>query len=55
MCRHITEWYKFGVLLKLDTTKPEGIRVMNKSCSFKIVKMFELSHSSNTIAIRREI
>ena len=58
LCRHIridTEWYKFGVLLKLNTTKLEGIRVMNESTGFKTVKMFELWLSSKPTATRREI
>ena len=58
LCRHVridTEWYKFGVLLKLNTTKLEGIRLMNDSIGFKTVKMFELWLSSNPTATRREI
>ena len=58
LCRHVridTEWYKFGVLLKLNTTKLEGIRVMNESTGFKTVKMFELWLSSKPTATRREI
>ena len=58
LCRHVrvdAEWYKFGVLLKLDTIKLEGIRIMNESSGFKTVKMFELWLSSNPTATRREI
>ena len=58
LCRHVrvdADWYKFGVLLKLDSTKLEGIRVMNESSGFKTVKMFELWFSSKPTATRREI
>ena len=58
LCKHVridAKWYKFGVLLKLDTTKLEGIRVMNEDSGFKTVKMFELWLNSNPIATRREI
>ena len=55
LCEHVridTKWYKFGVLLKLDTTKLDGIRMMNEdSC----LKMFELWLSSKPKAMRREI
>ena len=58
LCRHVrieTKWYKFGVLLKLDTSKLEGIRLMNEDSGFKAIKMFELWLSSNPTATRREI
>ena len=58
LCRHVrvdADWYKFGVLLKLNTTKLEGIRVMNESSGFKTVKMFELWLTSKPTATRREI
>ena len=58
LCKHVridAKWYKFGVLLKLDTTNLEGIRVMNEDSVFKTVKMFELWLKSNPIATRREI
>ena len=48
-------WYKFGVLLKLDTTKLEAIRTMNEDCSFKATKMFELWLDTNPNATRKEI
>ena len=48
-------WYTFGVLLKLDTTKLEAIRVMNEDCSFKATKMFELWLDTNPNATRKEI
>ena len=48
-------WYKFGVLLKLDTSKLEAIRVMNEDCSFKATKMFELWLNTNPNATRKEI
>ena len=58
LCRHIrveTKWYKFGVLLKLNTSKLEDIRLMNEDSGFKAIKMFELWLSSNPTATRREI
>ena len=58
LCEHIrvgTKWYTFGVLLKLDTTELDSIRVMNEDTSFKALKMFELWLSSNPIAMRRDI
>ena len=58
LCRHVrveTKWYTFGVLLKLDTYKLEGIRLMNEDSGFKAIKMFELWLSSNPTATRREI
>ena len=48
-------WYKFGVLLKLDTSKLEAIRVMNEDCSFKATKMFELWLDTNPNATRKDI
>ena len=50
-----TKWYTFGVLLKLNTTELDGIRVMNEDSSFKTLKMFELWLSTNPKATRREI
>ena len=58
LCEHIrvgTKWYTFGVLLKLDTSKLDGIRVMNEDSGFKALKMFELWLSSKPKAMRREI
>ena len=58
LCEHVrvgTKWYTFGVLLKLDTTKLDSIRVMNEDSSFKTLKMFELWLSSKAKAMRRDI
>ena len=58
LCEHIrvgTKWYTFGVLLKLDTTELDSIRVMNEDTSFKTLKMFELWLSSKPKAMRRDI
>ena len=58
LCEHVnigTKWYKFGVLLKLDTSKLDGIRVLNEDTDFKTLKMFELWLSTNPKAMRREI
>ena len=58
LCEHVridTNWYVFGILLGLDTTKLDSIRVMNEDNSFKAIKMFELWLSSNPNATRREI
>ena len=58
LCEHVrvsTKWYTFGVLLKLDTSKLDDIRIMNEDSSFKSLKMFELWLSSKPKAMRREI
>ena len=58
LCEHVrvgTKWYKFGVLLKLDTNELENIRMMNGDSGFKAIKMFELWLSSNPKTMRREI
>ena len=58
LCEHIrvgTKWYTFGVLLKLDTTELDSIRIMNEDISFKALKMFELWLSSKPRAMRREV
>ena len=58
LCEHIridTKWYKFGVLLKLDTTKLDGIEQQYKESDVKALKMFELWLSSKPKAMRREI
>ena len=58
LCEHArvgTKWYNFGVFLKLDTTKLDGIRVMNEGTDFKVVKMFELWLTTNPNATRKEI
>ena len=58
LCEHVrigTKWYIFGVLLKLDASKLNGIREMNDDSNFKASKMFELWLSSKPKATRREI
>ena len=58
LCEHArigTKWYNFGVLLKLDATKLNGIRMMSEDVDFKVIKMFELWLSTNPNARRREI
>ena len=58
LCEHVrinTKWYKFGVLLGLNTTKLNTIRVMTGDDDFKALKMFELWLSTNPKATRREI
>ena len=58
LCEHVridTKWYKFGVLLKLDTTKLDGIEQQYKESDVKALKMFELWLSSKPKAMRREI
>ena len=58
LCEHVridTQWYKFGVLLKLDTTKLDGIEQQYKESDVKALKMFELWLSSKPKAMRREI
>ena len=58
LCEHVridTKWYKFGVLLKLDTTKLDGIEQQYKESDVKALKMFELWLGSKPKAMRREI
>ena len=58
LCEHVrinTKWYKFGVLLKLDTTKLDSIEQQYKESDVKALKMFELWLSSKPKAMRREI
>ena len=58
LCEHVridTKWYKFGVLLKLDATKLDGIEQQYKESDVKAVKMFELWLSSKPKAMRREV
>ena len=58
LCEHVrvgTNWYKFGVLLKLDTTKLDAIEELNKDVDFKILKMFQLWLNTNPSATRKEI
>ena len=50
-----TNWYKLGVLLKLDITKLNDIRLLNEDSDFKSLKMFELWLSSKPSATRKEI
>ena len=58
LCEHVrigTNWYKFGVLLKLDTKKLDDIKLLSEDSDFKALKMFELWRSTNPTATRREI
>ena len=58
LCEHVRidiKWYKFGVLLQLDTTKLNDIERQYKDSDVKAVKMFELWLSSKPKAMRREI
>ena len=58
LCEHVrvgTNWYKFGVLLKLDTTKLDAIEELNKDVDFKILKMFQLWLNTNPTATRKQI
>ena len=58
LCEHVsisTNWYQFGVLLKLNATELDAIEEMNEGTEFKIKKMFELWLSTNPNATRREI
>ena len=50
-----TNWYKLGVLLKLDIKKLNDIRSLNEDSDFKSLKMFELWLNSKPNATRREI
>ena len=50
-----TKWYKFGELLKFDTTDLDSIDQQYKNDDNKVSKMFELWLSSSLNAIRREI
>ena len=58
LCEHVsisTNWYQFGVLLKLNATELDAIEEMNEGTDFKIKKMFKLWLSTNPNATRREI
>ena len=58
LCEHVrvnTKWYKFGVLLGLNTTTLDTIRVITGDDDFKALKMFELWLGINPKATRREI
>ena len=58
LCEHVRvgiKWYTFGVLLKLDTTKLDSIRLMNEESDVKAIKMFELWLNSKPKATRRDI
>ena len=58
LCEYVrvhTKWYKFGVLLELNTTELDAIRLMTGDDDFKALKMFELWLSTNPKATRREI
>lgn len=58
LCQHVTidtKWYKFGELLKLDTTDLDNVDQQCKDDHNKVSKMFELWLSTSPNAIRREI
>ena len=58
LCEQInigTKWYKFGVLLKLNTTELDVIEHQYKESDVKVVKMFELWLSSKPKATRKEV
>ena len=58
LCEHVnigTKWYTFGVLLKLDITKLDGIDELNRDVDFKTLKMFHLWLNTNPKASRVEI
>ena len=50
-----TKWYEFGVLLKLDSKKLNGIEELNKDVERKALKMFELWLNTSTNATRRQV
>ena len=50
-----TNWQKLGVLLKLDITKLNDIKLLNEDSDIKSLKMFELWLSSKPNPTRREI
>ena len=50
-----TNWYKLGVLLKLDVTKLNDVRLLNEDSDFKSLKMFELWLNTNPNATRKEV
>ena len=59
LCEHVTlgtDWYVFGVLLKLDSTKLDAIKAMNEENPyFKATKMFKLWLDTNPNPTRKEI
>ena len=50
-----TQWYEFGVLLKLNVIELDAIERMNGAPDFKAFKMLELWLSTNPNATRREL
>ena len=50
-----TNWYKLGVLLKLDVIKLKDVRLLNEDSEFKSLKMFELWLNTNPNATRKEM
>ena len=58
LCEHVTigsKWYKFGVLLKLDTRGLDHIEDKNFNSNTKALKMLELWLDTNPKAMRKEI
>ena len=50
-----SNWYKFGILLKLDQIKLNDIGKMNEDSDFKASQMFQLWLKTNPNATRRQI
>ena len=50
-----TNWYKLGVLFKLDVTKLNDVKLLNEDSDFKSLKMFELWLNTNPNATRKEM
>ena len=59
LCEHVSigyQWYKFGVLLKLDPRTLDSIERMSIiGDDIKALKMFDLWLSTNPKAMRKEI
>ena len=59
LCEHVNigyQWYKFGVLLKLDPRKLDSIERMSIiGDDIKALKMFDSWLSTNSKAMRKEI
>ena len=58
LCEHVrlgNKWYKFGVLLKLDTRELDVIEELNNDVDYKALKMFQLWLNTTPDAIRKHV
>ena len=58
LCEHVrigSKWYWLGIILKLDSTRLESIKMLSEDLTYKTVKMFELWLDTNLHPTRRQI